>query len=599
MTQLDLFYRAFGEYMVALKKDRESALLRDAVVRADARDRVCVLRTVCTIENDWVEAIERGLVFIGKAINEDRQFIRSNGEVDPIEKVKHVSRESVEHLARHSNLITREQEGDDILPEKLYTVERLSDYAVYENRFLYMVLCRLNEFISLRYNRIIALTNTYHGELKMQKNVAAGKTKLDYEISFRESREDDWYLRTHNSVKDVLERIEHTQRSVYYYLHTPLMSEVAKADKLKPPITKTNVLRMDKNFKEVVALYEFLSSYNKDGYLVTQEEHLLDPLKDSVAEELAHATLLLSFLSYEHGLGLEKYLKEEYEKEEQRRREEAERLELEQLAGLKKRIKEGGGTAEAYMLLLEKRNRELEQDSHRLQLALGEIDGLRSEIESLREQIEALHAEMTAREEAHAEEIAECDRKMEELMALRTEEAARHAAALVEAEREKREEIAGIRAEANESIRASEERLAEKQQALDSLSTDLAALRKADDLLHARFVALRKEHGLLTDADDFTSEEAFTELERQFETLGELVRGEWKSAKKLLREEFLRTLKTSLSEKLKRGAKKQTAPAEETQADDDPAEAECSAVKDGEGNETDAVAAEEGDPDEQ
>lgn len=541
MTQSDLFYRAFGGYAKELKKDRESSLLCDAVVRADERDRVCTVRSVCTIDEDWVDAIERGLVFIGKSIDEERQFIRSNGEVDPIEKVKHVSRESVEHLARHSNLITREQkEGDDIIPEKLYTVERLNDYAVYENRFLYMVLCQIKDFISLRYNRIIKVTNTYHGELKMKKKVIAGKTSLEYEVGLRESREDDWYLASHNSVKDVLERLERMQRSVFYYLHTPLMTEVAKADKLKPPITKTNVLRMDKNFKEVVALYEFLTAYTKDGYNVEQRECVLDPLKDEIAGDFAHAALLMSFLTYEHGLGLEEYLKEEFEKEEARRREEAARLEAEQLASLKKRIREGGG-AEQYMLLLEKRNRELEKDSHRLLLAQQEIEGLHAEIETLREEIETLHNEAEEREAAHAREIAEYEAWMEDLRKEQAEEAARHAAALVEAH-----------ADAAARIRESDARCTEKQRELDALSAQMLKLKDSSRLLHARLTALRKEYGLLTDTDDYTSEEAFTELEREFEMLGKLVRGEWKSAKKLLREEFFRSLKASFSEKIKR-----------------------------------------------
>ena len=116
-----------------------------------------------------MDEIERGLGFIEKAINEERQFIRSEGEVAPIEKIKHVSRESVEHLARHSNLITRENEDGDLMPEKLYTVERLNNYAVYENRFLYMVLLRLADFVSVRYDRIVKLTNTYRGESAVQK----------------------------------------------------------------------------------------------------------------------------------------------------------------------------------------------------------------------------------------------------------------------------------------------------------------------------------------------------------------------------------------------------------------------------------------------
>ncbi len=552
MTQLDLFYRSFRDYVKELQKDRETVLLKDAVVRSDETDEVSVIHTVCAVDEDWVEAIERGLVFVGKAIGEERQFIRSKGEVAPIEKVKHVSRESVEHLARHSNLITREQTGDDILPDQLYTVERLNDYTVYENRFLYMLLCKLRDFIGMRYNKIIKLTNTYSGTSRLRKKVVAGKTRLEYEVNFKESREDDWYLRNHNSASDALERLELMQRSVYYYLRTPLMTEVAKADKLKPPITKTNVLRMDKNFKEVVALYDFISSYNKDGYIITQEERKLDPIKDSIAEEFADPMLLLSFLTYEHGLGLEEYLEAEFEKEEARRKEEAARLEAERLLSLKKRIDENGESPEQYILMLEKRNRELEQDSRQLLLAREEIKGLRAETEALNGQIAALNEEMAAREEEHAKVIEMYEQRIETLGKEQAEEAALHAEALVQAEREKREKIARVKAEADNLVRESEARCDEKQHEVDLLAAEMASLKKEDILLRARLTALRKEHGLLTDMDDYTSEEAFTELEKEFEALGELVRGEWKEAKQLLRRDFLHTLKQMLTGKTAR-----------------------------------------------
>ncbi len=552
MTQLDLFYRSFRDYVKELQKDRETVLLKDAVVRSDETDEVSVIRTVCAVDEDWVEAIERGLVFVGKAIGEERQFIRSKGEVAPIEKVKHVSRESVEHLARHSNLITREQTGDDILPDQLYTVERLNDYTVYENRFLYMLLCKLRDFIGMRYNKIIKLTNTYSGTSRLRKKVVAGKTRLEYEVNFKESREDDWYLRNHNSASDALERLELMQRSVYYYLRTPLMTEVAKADKLKPPITKTNVLRMDKNFKEVVALYDFISSYNKDGYIITQEERRLDPIKDSIAEEFADPMLLLSFLTYEHGLGLEEYLEAEFEKEEAKRKEEAARLEAERLLSLKKRIDENGESPEQYILMLEKRNRELEQDSRQLLLAREEIKGLRAETEALNGQIAALNEEMAAREEEHAKVIEMYEQRIETLGKEQAEEAALHAEALVQAEREKREKIARVKAEADNLVRESEARCDEKQHEVDLLAAGMASLKKEDILLRARLTALRKEHGLLTDMDDYTSEEAFTELEKEFEALGELVRGEWKEAKQLLRRDFLHTLKQMFTGKTAR-----------------------------------------------
>ena len=104
MTQTDLYFRAYLDYKTALQKDRETSTLRAALVQAEQAEHIASVRAVCEIENDWVDAVERGLIYIGRSIDEERQFILSQGEVQPIEKIKRVSKESVEHLARHSNL---------------------------------------------------------------------------------------------------------------------------------------------------------------------------------------------------------------------------------------------------------------------------------------------------------------------------------------------------------------------------------------------------------------------------------------------------------------------------------------------------------------
>lgn len=557
MTQLDLFYRAFREYRKLLQKDRGHSLLKNAIISADDRDKIVVTKTTCQIDEDWVDAIEQGLIFIGKAIGEERQFIRSNGEVQIIEKVKHISRESVEHLARHSDYISQrpKSEDDDIMPKKLYTVERLNDYTVYENRFLYLLLSQLKDFIGLRYNQIVKLTNTYRGSITMKKSVTEGKHRLDYELNLKESREDDWYLRSHNEAESVLNRLESMLRTVHYYLRTPLMMEVAKADKIKPPITKTNILRMDKNFKETVALYEFLLAYNKDGYTIRHEEKLLDPLTDSVAEALSEPILLMSFLAYQHGLGLEGYLKEEFEKEEICRKEEEKRLLLEQLEKLRKRMNSSEWNPEEYILLLENVNRELKKDSDQLILAKEEIRGLHAEAESLRGTITTLNDQIAAMKEAHAKEVDEFYAKIEALSRAQAEEAAAYAEALVKTEQEKREEIERIRAEKEESLREKDACLTENNRELEESRTAWAAAEREKTLLEARLTALRREHGLMTETEDYTSEAAFLELEHQFEVFAEFVRVEWKDAKKMLRKDFFASFKKTFSEKFRKKPK--------------------------------------------
>ena len=94
MNQLDVYYRALLNYRKLTTANHDCTAMRSAIASADAeKDKIVIKRAFCTIESDWVEAIENGLIHIEKAIKQERQFIRSNGEVVPIEKVKRVSKE--------------------------------------------------------------------------------------------------------------------------------------------------------------------------------------------------------------------------------------------------------------------------------------------------------------------------------------------------------------------------------------------------------------------------------------------------------------------------------------------------------------------------
>ena len=430
MNQLDRLYRGLIDYRKQTVGDYDCDTWRESIANADAQDDTIELeRKICTVENDWIDEIEKGLTFIEKAIREERQFIRSNGEILPIEKVKRVDKESVAHLARHSDLLTRKpEEGEDIIPDQLYTVERLSDFAVYENRFLYMLLCYLRDFITLRYNKILELTTTYNGSLSMNKVIVHRKQKLQFEVKLVEQRKNDAYLREYNEAKEAISRMDLLLKAVIHYLSTPLMEEVCKSPMLKPPITKTNVLKMNQNFKACMALYEYVTAYSKQGYTVEEVHKKINPFPEKIGDELAEATSLLSFLTYEHSLGIEDYLREEYNKEEERRKEaEAQKL-VEQIRNLKRRIRESGMSPEEYMLLLEKRNRSLESDSAQLIIAKQEIEHLKGEVENLQQNVATLEAEVlslneqiVALKEQHAREIAalkeEHARQMEELRA--------------------------------------------------------------------------------------------------------------------------------------------------------------------------------------
>ena len=422
MNHLDVYYRALINYRALTRENRECTALRNAIHQANPdADGIVITRSKCTVDEDWIKAIEKGLVYVEKAIKEERQFIYSQGEVEPIEKVKHISKESVRHLAKHSELITKEQEGDEIIPDKLYNVERLNDYAVYENRFLYMLLCYLRDFVTIRYNKILDLTNKYDGVLTMNKEITLPNRTITYSVDIHDVHKDDKYLREHNASKHIIDRIDLILKAILAFLATPLMEIAGKAAKLKPPITKTNVLKMDNNFKGAMMLYEYIVAYDKPGY--TSETYTVDlsPFGETLADEMAEAGSMMTFLMYEYGLDLNGELKKSYLEEEARLKTEEIRRRSEQIAALKRRLAADEISPEEYIIALEKQVKLLEADNRNIEPLREKVKELEAnerrlnlEIESLNCRIDSLIEEMEEQRIRHERELAELRESYEE-----------------------------------------------------------------------------------------------------------------------------------------------------------------------------------------
>lgn len=551
MNDLDIYYRALLDYRTVTQENRNCVNFRHAISRADAdQDQIVITRNICTVDEDWIQAIEEGLVFVEKAIKEERQFIYSEGEVLEIEKVKHFSSESVRHLAKHSNLITREQEGDNIIPDKLYSVERLSDYAVYENRFLYMLLCYLRDFITIRYNKILDLSNKYDGSLQMDKQIDLPKQKMSFSIQMHDERRDDNFLREHNTAQTAIDRIDLILKTVLAFLATPLMEMTGKAPMLQPPITKTNVLKMDNNFKGAVALYDFIIAYDKPGYTVDSHRVELSPFADALSDEMSEAVALVSFLTYSHGLDLRSVLKQEYDAEEARRRDAEIKKAQQQSEALKRRLAANQIDPEEYIAslekqikLLEKENRQLEPLRIQLQQLSDantqltvHLDAVKLENKSLHAKLDGFEREMQlqldALKEAHSEQLHQLIVTHEgEIKAL--EQACQDRIAQLNTQMQELEQ------QLLQQLQTANEELASIQQKLEKLLHDYDILAEEKLLCLARIKAVRLEHGENINEEDFTEQEKFEQLEKEFETFAKFYRSNWNKTKKKIRQQLL------------------------------------------------------------
>jgi len=551
MNELDVYYRALTNYRLLTRENRECNAFRNALAESGTEnDSIVITKNICTVDEDWITAIEEGLVFVEKAIREERQFIYSNGEVLPIEKVKHVSKDSVQHLAKHSNLITKKPEGDDLIPDKLYSVERLNDYAVYENRFLYMLLCYLRDFVTIRYNKILELSNKYDGALKIKKDVTLTKQTISFSVDLHDERKDDQYLREHNPSREIIDRIDLILKTILAFLNTPLMEYASKAALLKPPITKTNVLKMDNNFKGAVALYDFIIAYEKPGYSVECRKTELAPFGNALADEIAEAGALLSFLMYEYGLDLNEKLKNSYDSEEERRKNYEIEQRQKQLEILKKKLEGMSESPNEYILALEKQIKILQSEASQvfsLREHVNELkedrEALTSDLKASREENEIMRKEMDEIELKHLEDIGNIKSEYNERI---HSNILQHEAEMKDLEKACNErldslnrEMNGMAERLNNEIREARLRIEESANNLADLTAQYDALTEEKRLCEARLKSLKLQSGESFGEDEYTDKESFDELEKELEAFVNFYESRWGIAKKKIRKKLL------------------------------------------------------------
>ena len=503
---LDLYHRAFKAYKDELSYGEKENKLHRAVCRAvGARETLKAVRFKCQIKTDWIERIEKSLPFLEKAILENRQFILQQGEIQLIEKAKRVSKASVEHLSRHSELITREpKEGEDLIPEKIYVVENDSNFAVYENRFLYMLLNDLSDCVDLKYAKIVEFWNKFATKLLLEKNVILGKHKIDFSLALKEEGRAEDESIYDEETKNSVTRIVEIQRVVGLLLQSALMREMSHAPKIKPPVTRTNVLKMDPNFKMAVELYDYLCSYEDDGYRVQEFNEDIDNFPEAMEGDFAELVMTSSYLARRYGGNLDEQLESRYEAETQRRYEEEDLRDREELRALRQQWESGKGSVEEYIKALEERNGQLEGDRDRLHIAQNELFLQKQEISTL-----------TESRDAYASSVDELK------------------GTLAAQERAARETEARYQAELARQKQEYEDALAEKQKEYDALEERRLATA-------AQLRAVRFEHGLMTPEEDYSSKEMLMELERERKAFQKLFASQWKSAKKQIRQRIFR-----------------------------------------------------------
>ena len=249
------------------------------------------------IDLRWVEAIESCIIPIDTIIRNPRKFIVQEEEVVNIERARKITAESVRHLAQHTNLIAKVEDDGSVMPHHILNVFREESFEIYENRFIFTLIKQLELFLHVRYEALSKLAEDENmSSVKMESTVQKGNELITFKMEIATHYKDNADDGTEKKERSVMDRIIRLRTLVDDFAHSSFMREMRKCTPVRPPIMRTNVILKDPNFRQCLALWQFIQSYDDVGYEITvkeSDEMVSDGYRDDLYGVMANNYMLL------------------------------------------------------------------------------------------------------------------------------------------------------------------------------------------------------------------------------------------------------------------------------------------------------------------
>lgn len=389
MVDFSKYYRSYKYMQDMLKSDFTHNYIEEALKDGDeGKDSIFGKTNEKVIDMDWVIAIEETLPYIQKAIDEQRRFIKQAENVVRIKKAK-----------------------------KILTVEREEGFAIYENRVLLTLIHKALMFVDDKYSKMKDVPNDSYNNITMNRHLELNQQKLDFSVNYvnedHESLAEDLDIEDIESLSD-FDRIRRIRQGLNECLATPLMKEIAKEPQVKPPLTQTNLLKENPNFKKAVELWSFLDTYKKQGFELVGEEYngkMTDENKEDVYLAMEFQHFMMSITT---NPALRKMLQEKYEEENALAKEEADRpekvkemvLEAQTEAVRKEEIEKLTAEITELKQKIAEQKQKIEEQANIINTQEGKIAALENERESHAKQVEQMNADFAEKTRIAEENFA-------------------------------------------------------------------------------------------------------------------------------------------------------------------------------------------------
>lgn len=389
MVDFSKYYRSYKYMQDMLKSDFTHNYIEEALKDGDeGKDSIFGKTNEKVIDMDWVIAIEETLPYIQKAIEEQRRFIKQAENVVRIKKAK-----------------------------KILTVEREEGFAIYENRVLLTLIHKALMFVDDKYSKMKDVPNDSYNNITMNRHLELNQQKLDFSVNYvkenHESLAEDLDVEDIESLSD-FDRIRRIRQGLNECLATPLMKEIAKEPQVKPPLTQTNLLKENPNFKKAVELWNFLDTYKKQGFELVGEEYngkMTDENKEDVYLAMEFQHFMMSITT---NPALRKMLQEKYEEENALAKEESDRpekvkemvLEAQTEAVHKEEIEKLTAEITELKQKIAEQKQKIEEQANIIKTQEGKIAALENERESHAKQVEQMNADFAEKTRIAEENFA-------------------------------------------------------------------------------------------------------------------------------------------------------------------------------------------------
>ena len=306
---IDPIYQKFTKSVIrALGSTDFYEFFMDSISRAENEFQFSNRKMVKTVDLAWVDAMEESLEGFQHIIANPRNIIREEELIVNVANAKKTGSDVVRHLAQHASLVEKfDYDTGEVRPSRVMQKYREDSTILYENRLVFTTLEMAYQFVKIRHDALFsAMSDEFGAKLKVSSNMESA-TELVHLDMFLHIKETESALQTDDKNRDVFERISRLYRVLHVYMNSPFAQQLAKLPRIKGNITKTNVLKKNPNYRNILKLWDFMKGYDEIGYTIRVVEQ--NPEIGEIFQRDIYHNILFNYLI------LKGYLEDEKDRE--------------------------------------------------------------------------------------------------------------------------------------------------------------------------------------------------------------------------------------------------------------------------------------------